>query len=204
MRTLTVKLYKLEELKESTRDVALCRNRNINIQEEWEHDLEKEFRDKLESIGFSVNLIYRTGFEKIRNGSIKNGAMFTGEVEDFSMFFNKNTRIGKLIKARKIILNCPLTHQGNHFFGPDSARFLFTHSQLKREHKNIRQQVNDIEDNIVSIYREECEKFFYKVQQRYLHLTGNEAVTQTINDRGMEFYESGEEYIDMEQFSTEG
>lgn len=191
MRTVGVKLYKFNELRQDIQSQVIERLRNINVDySEWFDFVYNEWYKKLNGLGFEDCQIYFSGF-----WSQGDGASFIGKITDFSKFLkdSKYLKLRKLIKNESIELYGTIETINNHYEHKNTKRFSLSCDEIEEIGEDIDPLINELESEIESKRKDLCDEIYKELEDVYWSLVSDESVRETLVATESEFLEGGED-----------
>jgi hypothetical protein len=191
-KTIKIKTYTFDELKDEVKEKVLEKYRDINVYFDGWHDfIIDDWKMRLEDLGYEDVKIYYTGFYSQGDGAC----------------FEANVNIDKWIKKHKAgrkfrkLLN--EVRAGNYaqiwikhsglYYHENSAGVLFEgESELSERAYN---QLKEMADWVEEERYELSKKIYRDLEKEYDYLLSDEAVIETIKANDYAFLENGEDKI---------
>ena len=187
------KTYFFDELSEESKENAIENLYDINVDQEWCEFITENF--KTENKYFEVTKVYFSGF-----GSQGDGAMFEySAIKD--ELLHKTINDLKATNREKWVLK-----QGNiygngiqigHYYHENSCSHTIDHNCFAygtRLYEVVDKWFSEIEENIISEYKNMCAELYKTLEKEYDYLTSKEAIIETIEANDYEFLETGKLY----------
>lgn len=178
----------------SQRTALLEKYRYINVEySDWSDSVQEMFTEEMKDIGVDVDRIYYSGF-----WSQGDGACFTGSLSDARKYLDHHhvdqfPMIRKLLDAGgAVYVKCE--HRGRYyhenctFFWVDADTLTGMLPQPTEFHEQVAEQwqhmldkeIGDFEEAVVEQWRTYMRNLYRNLEDQYDHLTGDEAVWDTI------------------------
>jgi len=184
MREETIKLYKINELKENIQEEVIEKYRYININYEWYLPLFEDFKERLKAIGITCETFY---FDFERENYIM---MEKAEV------INKNLFLEKAGYGKEILLN-ELEENKIYFdvYIGKSRYENYVNIEVYHEEENKENKYFDIdEDALTEFLNNILKEFLKELKKEYNYLISDEAVKEKLEINEYEFLEDGRIY----------
>lgn len=180
---------------ESVSERTIDKYRHINVEHhDWWDCTCDMFKEDMKEQGIYVSNTYFSGF-----CSQGDGACFEGHLDDVPLFLEKNYKPEDYPMIRKLLdsggtVKFSVSHSG-HYYHENSTRYYIEadrlehvvdmptdfHQQIVEQWENILdKEIVDFEKQSVEIFKNHMRTLYRKLEEEYDHLTGDEAVKETI------------------------
>jgi hypothetical protein len=189
MRIIEVKLYKFKELPKNIQERVIERNRDINVDfPNWCDFVLDEWKEKLESMGYSEINIEYSGF-----GSQGDGANFTGKIHSSDMV--KALAHKKYRHLKQLELYAEIESVNSHYCHSRTKRLHVYCDDLDgRGHERCCRLLDEFEADLEEQRRTVSESIYNALEQAYCGLVSDESVKDTLIVNEFEFTEEGDLY----------
>lgn len=180
---------------ESVSERTIDKYRHINVEHhDWWDCTCDMFKEDMKEQGIYVSNTYFSGF-----CSQGDGACFEGHLDDVPLFLEKNYKPEDYPMIRKLLdsggtVKFSVSHSG-HYYHENSTRYYIEadrlehvvdmptdfHQQIVEQWESILdKEIVDFEKQSVEIFKNHMRTLYRKLEEEYDHLTGDEAVKETI------------------------
>ena len=180
---------------ESVSERTIDKYRHINVEHnDWWDCTCDMFKEDMKEQGIYVSNTYFSGF-----CSQGDGACFEGHLDDVPLFLEKNYKPEDYPMIRKLLdsggtVKFSVSHSG-HYYHENCTRFYIEadrlehvvdiptdfHQQIVEQWESILdKEIVDFEKQSVEIFKNHMRTLYRKLEEEYDHLTGDEAVKETI------------------------
>jgi hypothetical protein len=219
MRTISVNLFRINELSAEAKEKALEKHRDWNVQDEWYDFVVDAWKEKLDAIGFEHAEIHFSGFSSQGDGACFDAhcnmdkllkSYYPKELVDFIVeYFDLSAKINTVnhhyshenTRDFNLVWDCPNSFVKVMDVSTESLPLLIGTVEeyaQKLLDIRIRNQIGpidlkefekDIEENRTSL----CRELYRELEDAYESLTTDEAVTESLEANEKEFTEDGKD-----------
>jgi hypothetical protein len=181
MRTISIDIYKFDELDQQTQNKVLERHREINVEHNWWDFVLADYQENLADQGFFNAEISFRGF-----WSQGDGCSFKADID-----------IDKLlpVKYQALNHNCELSVYFERYHGYSSYSIHHIRTDFYTERDNVK-ELEDLhkcfESWLEEYYKGLCFAIYRDLEAEYESLISDEAVRNALIDGEYEFKENGE------------
>ena len=196
MRTITIELFKFEELSKEAQAVAIENNRGVFTEyQDWYEDVYEDFKENHKE--FEIDKIYFSGFH-----SQGDGAMF--EYSDISdELFCEAIDSLKISdwKKRFLKINCTIyargKHSGHYYHEKCCNHVLEVENQFRSDYPNIEEFIDESEISIIEFiinkYETLARKLYKQLEEDYNSRMTDEYISESIIANELEFHADGKD-----------
>lgn len=177
---------KFEELNAEQQAKAIEQHRHINVYSGWDDFLEDDFKEKMNTFGFSdIDISSDTSFCQ---GS---GASFTCNDIDLIKYLTTSKQLSKYRKLKQWIKDGDLTasikrtsHSYNHSNTIDISLDVLYSINVTPEQSDL---LGEFKTDIIEFVRSECNAFHRELEKEYLTLISDDEVKDNIIANELDF-----------------
>ena len=206
MNKAVISVYRYQELNGSFKENAKNEFYNSMDDSSWDDDVRSKFIERMDEMGFTVDKIYYS-----IGGGQGDGAMFEGYVSDWSKLLPKlceltRQRIDSCVKIEPnflSMLSWKVEHDRGRYYHENngSAECYIDIDENDEVFSDIDSKwdiEDDINDNILTIYKDECRKLYKELSDEYDVETDDDAISSFYESEDAWFTSFGERVYPIE------
>lgn len=206
MRKAVISVYRYQELEGYFKENAKGEFYNSMDDSSWDDNVRSKFTERMAEIGFTVDKIFCT-----LNYSQGDGAMFEGYVSDWSKLLPKLSELTRqcIDSCVKIepnflsMLEWKVKHNNSMYYHENSGNSecyidIDENDEVFSDLDSKWDIEDDINDNILTIYKDECRKLYKELRDEYDVETDNDAISSFYESEDAWFTSFGERVYPIE------
>ena len=199
MKTIEVKVYEFDELSDSSKQVALEKFAEINVDFDWYEPIYEGCMEEAVEAGFQIDKIYFSGF-----WSQGDGAMFNYTGLDRKLLEQAVNTLTIPDWKKNILRNGYLSgsgkQTGHYYHSRSCSHHIWVETdngmQLYPNIENLFCRYEEqIEDYIINLYENLCNSLYKNLEAYYNELTSEDYVISTIKENEYVFTEDGKVFV---------
>lgn len=187
-------VYEFDELSAESKEKALEKYWDINVNYYWEEFIIDEVKAELESYGFEDVEIYYSGF-----WSQGDGASFTGRLSDIRKFMkaNKISNKYKMVYLYADEVSADIIRNTSHYYHENTifadVEYYNAEDFLSiNKADKLLDQLSEFEEYLQDWSRDYSANIYRKLRREFEYLTDEEQIIETFRANEYEFTENGE------------
>ena len=206
MNKAVISVYRYQELKGSFKENAKNEFYNSMDDSSWDDDVRSKFTERMAEMGFTVDKIYYS-----IGGGQGDGAMFEGYVSDWSKLLPKLSELTRqcIDSCVKIepnflsMLEWKVKHNNSMYYHENSGNSecyidIDENDEVFSDLDSKWDIEDDINDNILTIYKDECRKLYKEMRDEYDVETDDDAISSFYESEDAWFTSFGERVYPIE------
>lgn len=206
MNKAIISVYRYQELEGSFKENAKGEFYNSMDDSSWDDNVRSKFTERMAEIGFTVDKIYYS-----IGGGQGDGAMFEGYVSDWSKLLPKLSELTRqcIDSCVKIepnflsMLEWKVKHNNSMYYHENSGSSecyidIDENDEVFSDLDSKWDIEDDINDNILTIYKDECRKLYKELRDEYDVETDDEAISSFYESEDAWFTSFGERVYPIE------
>lgn len=188
MKTITVNLYKFNELSEEAKQATIEKYRDINVDYDGWHDfIIEEYTGELEALGYENITINYSGF-----WSQGDGASFTAATIDLWQWIkahklgNKYRSLKKWIDEGELVAS--IQRETHHYYHEKTVSSTVESGDCPAKLSSL---IDELENELDEKTEDYCRELYKQLSNAYDSLTTDEAVAETLEANEYDFLAEG-------------
>lgn len=198
MKSITLKIFSIAELKGEAKEKAITDARYINVDDDWWYkSIVEHWTEKLARFGFEDAEIFFNGFYSQGDGACFDASVNLVKLADYILTRGKQrAKVSKLATLHKIgelvergEIEAQIVKLDSHYSHERTRRFAF----CEDEPADI---INEIEPRAEELRLKLCREIYEELRAEYEGATTDEAVAETLEVNEYAFLSDGRRFIE--------
>lgn len=198
MKIVKTKVYQFNELSAEAKEVAIKKNRDINVEGEWWYDpIQEDFKEIARRLGITIENIYFSGFWNQGDGAVFEGSYEykRGVVKGIKGYAPRDKELLRIARALNSLqskydrgLIATLKRTDNRYYYPKTV-------EVEVYDYNNEESIPKDADALAELFYDLMKWLYRSLQKEYEYCISDEAVAETLRINEYDFTADGKIFV---------